>query len=68
MITHWDADEICRETAAEAGTEGEDVHLQHFADGHPLCWDQGRTGAFSGSFDDKDITCKACIDYAGIPG
>lgn len=67
MITHWDKDEINRDTAEEAGIEGEDVHMQHFLDGHPLCWDQGVTGAFSASFVETDVTCKACIDYAGIP-
>lgn len=66
MITHWDKDAKFRETSEEAGTDGE-VHLQHFSDGYPLCWEQGATGAFSGSFKEGDVTCKACLNYAGIP-
>jgi hypothetical protein len=66
VITHWDEKETFRETAEEAGTDGV-VHLQHFLDGHPLCWDQGVTGAFSGSFKEEEVTCEACRDYAGIP-
>jgi hypothetical protein len=66
MITHWDEGQINRDTSEEAGSDGV-IHVQHFADGMPLCWDQGRTGAFSGSFKEEEITCEACLDFAGIP-
>ncbi len=40
-----------------------EVHLRHFKDGYPLCWDMDQDGEFEGSYDEKDVTCPECPRY-----
>jgi hypothetical protein len=37
------------------------VHLRHFSDGYPLCWDQDREGSFIGAYDEGRVTCPDCL-------
>lgn len=39
------------------------VHLLHFLDHYPFCWDMGRTGAYAGTRDDVEVTCEDCLRY-----
>jgi hypothetical protein len=39
------------------------VHAKHYKDGYPLCWPLDKNGTFEGSWDEKDVTCKDCIQY-----
>lgn len=41
----------------------ETVHLRHFKDGYPLCWDYDQDGEFEGSYEDEDVTCKECLKH-----
>lgn len=64
VITHWDANELNHNTAEEAGSDGT-VHSQAYTDGRPLCWDEPKHEAFSGSFKAEEVTCKSCLTYLG---
>lgn len=39
------------------------IHVKHFKDGYPLCWDMDQTGTFEGSWNDAEVTCPKCIKH-----
>jgi len=43
------------------------VHVAHFHDGYPLCWDQDRDGQFTASRVDADVTCVDCLKILAEP-
>lgn len=39
------------------------IHLRHFYDGYPLCWNYDQDGPFEGSYLDAEVTCSECLAW-----